>query len=150
MTAIKSFCIVLKITTMVHLYIHQAIYYELYTACMQITIMLNSFLLWLMLQIFSVLTIVCGTVTLSRMRERQISCSNRYYRLSETTTKHNPLLICSALLPAVCGVALLLEMILLTVSFVLKCNKIFAIMVSYMCTHPSNYLHASVSGFQLT
>ena len=90
------------------------------------------------IQIFSALIIVCGAVTLSRVRERQISCSNRDYRLSETTTKYNPLLICSALLLAICGVTLLLEMILLTVSFVLKCNKIFTIVVSYMCTHPSS------------
>lgn len=87
-------------------------------------------------QIFSVLTIVCGVITLSRMRGEQISCSSDDYRLP------------SALLLAVCGVALLLEMILFTVSLVLKCNKIFTIVVSYMCTHPSNYLHASVSGFQ--
>ena len=100
------------------------------------------------IQIFSALTIVCGAVTLSRMRERLFSCSNRddvdRYRPSETTTKYNPLLICSALLLAICGVVLLLETILLIVSFVLKCNKIFTIVVSYMCTHRSNlyiYMH---------
>ena len=96
----------------------------------------KSLLLWLnnVIQISSALIIVCGAVTLSRMRERQISCSNHHYRPSETTTKYNPLLICSALLLAICGVALLLETILLTIS---KCNKnlIFTIVVCELYMH---------------
>jgi hypothetical protein len=77
-----------------------------------------------MLQIFSAVIIVCGAVTLSRLRDR------KNHGLCKNSDEDDTLLRCSALLLAICGVTLLLEIMLLTVSFILN-NKIFAIVVSY-------------------
>ena len=103
------------------------------------------------MQVLSALIAVCGAVTLSRMNlediRREMENLKENCNFDKLTTKYN-ILICCALLLFICGGTLLLGMILLTVSFILKCSKVFVIVVSYMYHLHASY-NDSVFGIQL-
>ena len=84
---------------------------------------------------------MCGPVTLSRMNLEDIWTEMENLKVQ---CNFDNIQTCCALLLFTCGGTLLLEMILLTVSFILKCSKVFVIVVSYM------YLHASREDSQCT
>ena len=77
---------------------------------------------------------MCGAVALSKViqEERRLPAEHRdHYYGQELIADYNKLKICCALLLFVCGSTLLLEIALLTISFILKSNQVFVIVVSY-------------------